>query len=68
MDLQREAVHQPGEFDFLVVEAADELAELLLRSDDDPVLARPFTPRFCTTACSRASSGRRARRTDRLRR
>ena len=39
VDLQREAVHQPGELDLLVVEAADELAELLLRRDDDPVLA-----------------------------
>ena len=39
VDLQREAVHQAGELDLLVVEAADELAELLLRGDDDPVLA-----------------------------
>ena len=39
MDLEREAVHQPRELDLLVVETADELAELLLRSDDDPVLA-----------------------------
>ena len=39
MDLQREAVHQAGKLDLLVVEAADELAELLLRGDDDPVLA-----------------------------
>ena len=39
VDLQGKAVHQPGELDLLVVEAADELAELLLRGDDDPVLA-----------------------------
>ena len=39
MDLQREAVHQARELDLLVVEAADELAQLLLRGDDDPVLA-----------------------------
>ena len=39
VDLEREAVHQAGELDLLVVEAADELAELLLRGDDDPVLA-----------------------------
>ena len=39
VDLQREAVHQARELDLLVVEAADELAELLLRGDDDPVLA-----------------------------
>ena len=32
------AVHQAGKLDLLVVEAADELAELLLRRDDDPVL------------------------------
>jgi hypothetical protein len=32
-------VHQPGQLDLLVVEARDELAELLLRGDDDPVLA-----------------------------
>ncbi len=42
MDLQREAVHQAGKLDLLVVEAADELAKLLLRSDDDPVLAAAF--------------------------
>ena len=39
MDLEGEAVHQARQLDLLVVEAADELAELLLRSDDDPVLA-----------------------------
>ncbi len=39
VDLEREAVHQAGQLDLLVVEAADELAELLLRGDDDPVLA-----------------------------
>src|SRR4051812_26651949 len=42
MDLEREAVHQARKFDLLVVEAADEFAELLLRSDDDPVLAPAF--------------------------
>ena len=39
VDLQREAVHQPGELDALVVEPADELVELLLRGDDEPHLA-----------------------------
>ena len=39
MDLDWEAVHQAGELDLLVVEAADQLAELLLRGHDDPVLA-----------------------------
>ena len=41
VDLLREAVHQPRQLDLLVVEAADDLAELLLGGDDDPVLATP---------------------------
>src|SRR5260370_1839635 len=39
VNLEREAIHQASEFDLLVVEPADELAEVLLRSNDDPVLA-----------------------------
>ena len=42
VNLQRESVHQAGQLDFLVVEAGDKLAELLLGGDDDPVLAAPL--------------------------
>ena len=42
MDLEREAVHQAREFDVAVVEAADQFVQLLLRRDDDPVLAAPL--------------------------
>ena len=41
VDLLREAVHEAGELDLLVVETADQLAELLLRGHDQPVLAAP---------------------------
>ena len=37
----REAVHQPRELDPRVVEAADQLVELLLRGDDEPHLPAP---------------------------
>ena len=46
MNLQREAVHQARKLDLLVIEPADELAKLLLRSDDDPVLAAAFDARL----------------------
>src|SRR5206468_10833881 len=39
MDLLRKAVHEAGKFDLLVVEAADEFTEFLLRRNDDPVFA-----------------------------
>src|SRR4051794_35709446 len=39
MDLLREAVHKAGKLDLLVVETADQLAQLLLGGDDEPVLA-----------------------------
>ena len=69
VDLQREAVHEAGELDLLVVEAADELAELLLRGDDEPVLAAALTRRGSARwPGGRASSGRRGRRTGRPRR
>ena len=69
MDLQREAVHQAGKLDLLVVEAADELAKLLLRSDDDPVFAAALRRRGSERRpAGRASSVRRERRTGRLRR
>ena len=44
MDLLGEAVHEPGELDLLVVETADQLAELLLGGHDEPVLAAPDAP------------------------
>ena len=46
MDLQllREAVHQPGELDPRVFQAADQLGELLLRRHDDPELAAADPP------------------------
>ncbi len=42
MHLEREAVHQARKLDVLVVEAADEFVELLLRRHHDPVLAAPL--------------------------
>jgi hypothetical protein len=42
MNLQWETIHQPGEFDLFVVEAANEFAELLLGRDYDPVFATTF--------------------------
>src|SRR5262245_34525547 len=44
MDLQLtgKAINQTRELDLLVIEAADELAELLLRGDHDPVLPAPL--------------------------
>ena len=38
------AVHQPGELDALVFEAADQLVELFLRGHDDPELAAADSP------------------------
>ena len=42
MDLQGKAIHQARELDLLVVEPRDELAEFLLRRNDDPMLAAPL--------------------------
>ena len=39
MNLLRETIHQSSKLDLLVVEAADKLAELFLRRDDNPMLA-----------------------------
>lgn len=41
MDLKREAIHQAGQFDAPVVEAANQFGEFLLRGDDEPHLAAP---------------------------
>src|ERR1039457_1014264 len=42
--LQGKPIHEPCEFDLLVVQTADELAQLLLWGDDDPVLASALHP------------------------
>ena len=42
MYLDRETIHQPGEFNPFVVETANQLGEFFLRGDDDPAWGRSF--------------------------
>ena len=62
--LQREAVHQPRQLDPAVVEATDQLSQLLLGGDDHPELAAADpTEASAPRPGGRASSARRAQRT-----